>query len=681
MSAPSPLVVTSLDFDGIKSNFIQFLQSQTTFSDYNFAGAGFTVLLDILSYNTYYGGYFVNMLASETGIETAVIRDNLNKIAKALNYTPRSMICSTAFVNLTVTPPAGNTPVSSLSLPAYTSFLSQAINGVNYTYSTTSPQNASLSANGNYLFSNIAISEGDVVNFIYTANTTNPRNQYNIPSANIDTTTLVVNVTENSLVPPQTFPYTLCTDVSLLTGNSQVYFLDGGDNSTYNLYFGDGILGRSLLPGDTVYLTYLNTNGDTPNQANNFTIISPIGGYGNVITSSISAASGGAQAETNDSIRLNAPLAYTTQERAVTLDDYLFLLGRDYQNIGSIAAWGGDKNNPPVYNSIFLAIKPLFGSYLTNIQKNQIMQILQKYNLPTTNIQIVNPDFTYLVVTSNVNYNPNATNLTTSQLQQEITNAILGYNSTNLGKFTSTFRGSNLSDAIEAVDPSILGVDNTIFLQKRFFPNLTQPSSYTLNYYTALQQGTLTSLPGISIFDNNGNLQQAALEENVNTFKGITGYQVVNPGFGFTDTPNITITGDGSGASAQAIIVNGSISQVIPINNGENYNITNVQISGGGGYGAEVIPILSNSTAVLDTYYFSNSTKLYITTNQGNINYPSGVVTLNNFNPNNILNAAQQLSINVQPASQFVFPSLQNILTIDPTDPLAISVNLIPQPS
>lgn len=655
------------------------MQSQQVFGDYNYSGSGLNVLLDVLSYNTYYGAYFVNMLASEIGISTAVIRDNINRLAKALNYTPQSMVAATAYVNITVTPPVGNTPPGSLVINSYTPFISSTMDGVNYTFNTTTAQVAYL-ANGTFSFSNVAIQEGDVTNYLYTANTINSRNIYNIPSANIDLSTLVVSITENS-VPPQTFPYLYSTDVSLLTGNSRVYFLDGAESSTYNLYFGDGVLGRSLQAGETVALTYINTNGDFANQANNFTIISPVASYGNVITTSIQSASGGAQAESNDSIRQNAPLAYTTQERAVTLDDYIFLLQRDYKNIGSISAWGGDKNVPPVYGTIFVAIKPTVGNYLTNIQKNQILATLSQYNLPTTNVQIIDPDYTYMLFSCNVNYDPNKTLLTQTKLQNVIRTAIIQYGANNLGSFTSTFRNSDLADAIKTADPSILGADNTIFLQKRFFPVLNTNYNYTLQYYSAIKQGTLYNTPIFTVLDNNGNNQKCLLEENVNTFKGISSYVITNPGFGYTSPPTITISGDGAGATAVATIVNGAIQSITITNPGEGYNIAAVTISGGGGYGAQIAPILTNGQAVLDTYYLSNSTKFYITTNQGSIDYINGTIILNNFNPTNVLNTSQNLAINIQPATNFIFPTRNNILLLDQTDPLSISINLIPQPT
>lgn len=675
------LLVTELDFDLILQNLQSFMQGQSTFNSYNFAGSGLQVLLRELAYNTHYGAFMVNMLANEMFISTAQVKDNLVKLAKALNYVPQSMESPVAYVNVIVTPTNNNTP--NLVLPAYTPFQSQAINGANFTYNTTTGYIAPL-ANGQYLFSNVALQEGIVVNYTFTASNSNPRNTFNIPTANIDTSTLIVNVTENTPSPPNTIPYILSLDVSLLDANSRVYFLEGTDSSQYNIYFGDNVMGRALIPGDTFTATYIVTGGEASNQANSFTIMSPVGGFGNVIVQSITSSAGGSQAETADSIALNAPLAYTTQERAVTINDYNFLLNRDYPNIGSMAIWGGDQNIPPIYGTLFLSIKPKVGTILSNLQKQQVLNILSRYTIQTQSNtpQIVDPDYTYLLVSVKATYNPNKTTLTQNQLISNITNAILNYGSSKLGIFNGIFIQSDLDSAVKATDSSILGSQSEVFLSKRFFPVLNQNANYTFNYNTPLNQGGLLeklySAPGCVFYDSFGNPQNCFVEENINTYQGITQITVANPGFGYTGQPVVSIYGDGNGASAHAVIVNGAVQSIILDTQGEGYSIATATVVGGGGYGAVITPILAAQTGILDTYYYTNGNKTIINSNQGTVDHVLGRVTLVNFAPIDINNQTKQMTINVKPNDNLVIPTRNNILQIDPLDPAAISVTMIP---
>lgn len=676
------LQITELDFDLILQNQQSFLQAQNIFNSYNFTGSGFQVLLRELSYNTAYGAFMVNMLGNELTIATSQVRDNTVKHAKALDYVPLSMTSPTAFVNVIITPPAGNSQPT-LTMPAYTAFQSQAVSGVNYTYQTTQAYVATL-ANGQFVFANVALQEGVLVNYTYTASTSNPRNIYNIPNANIDTSTLIVTVTENTPLPPNQIVYQFSTDVSLLTGNSRVYFLEGTDENEYNIYFGDGVLGRALIPGDTVRATYLVTNGPASNYANSFTIMAPFGSFNNVVVQAVTASGGGTNSETNDSVAFHAPLAYTTQERAVTIADYNFLLNRDYPNIASMAIWGGDQNIPPIYGTLFMSIKPLVGPTLSNLQKQQVLNILSKYTLQTQSNtpQLVDPNYTYLLVNASVTYNPNKTTLTQAQLIANITAAINNYSTTNLGVFNGIYIQSQLCDAINDADPSILGSQVTVYLQQRFFPIIGQSATYTLLFNTPLKQGGLNeklySSPGVVFDDSFGNPQNCFIEENINTYQGITSIAVTNPGFGFTGQPQVIISGDGNGASATAVIVNGAVQSVVLDTPGEGYSIATATVVGGGGYGAVLTPILAAQTGILDTYYYTNGNKNIINPAQGTVDHVQGIVTINNFAPLGVNNLTGQLTINVKPNSDLIIPVRNNILQIDPTDPLAVAVTLVP---
>lgn len=682
MPANTRLVISTLDFDTILGNLQTFMQNQSIFTDYNFSASGLQVLLKELAYNTHYLAYYCNMLSNEMGISTAIVRDNIMRAAKALNYVPRSMSSPSAFVNVIVTPPANSQGVgATLVMPEYTPFQSQAVNGQNFTYVTTSAYVASYS-NGSFVFNNVQLNEGEVVTYYYPSDVSNPRGRFNIPNANIDTTTLMVSVDEFTF-PPTTYTYTLAQDVSLLTGNSRVYFLEGATSNTYNIYFGDGVIGRNILPLETVILNYLVTYGNASNGANSFTIMSPIGGYGNVITQSVSAAGSGDVAETDYSIKKNAPLAYTTQNRAVTAQDYAFLLNRDYPNIGSLSVWGGGQNDPPVYGTVFISIKPKFGNYLSVVQKQQVVNIINQYILPGTVIpQIVDPDYVYLLPVIDVVYNPNLTNLPPGRLQYLIQQAVYNYAATSLSQFNSIYIESDFAKAIIAVDPSIIGCDIEVFCQKRFYPSLTQSETYTLNFYTPLYRGGLNeklySSPGFSVYDTFGNQQLCFIEENINTYQGITSIEINNPGTFYTGQPIVVIDGDGSGATAHAVIVNGVVESIVLDNQGEGYNFATAQVVGGGGIGAVITPILSAQTGILDTYYYTSISKVILNSTQGIVDHVNGKVTLNNFSLFDVQNDTKQISINIKPEGNIILPTTKGILLIDQTDPTAVQISITP---
>lgn len=680
VSSNTYVQVTELDFDLILTNLQNWFQTQqSTFTDYNYTGAGLGVLLRALAYNTHYGALLANILGTEMFPTTAQLRDNIITGAKSLNYTPASMSAPIAFVNITVTPPA-NTGAGSLVIPAYTQFVSTAINGTNYPFVTNQAWIANLS-NGTYQFANVELLEGTVLNYTFTMTATNSSNTFNLPSANIDTTTLVVNVLENNSVPPTSYPYVLAGDVTLLDNTDRVYFLDGSTSNTYNLQFGDGVIGKALNNGDVINAIFISTDGELANYANNFAIQQPLSGYSNVIITAVSAASGGSQAEDNDSIQLNAPQFYVQQNRAVTVNDYESILLQNYPNISSCIAWGGDQNVPPVYGQVFISVKPQVGNYLTTTQKNYITNtIFANKGMVMGSVNIVDADFTYLNFSFNVYYNPNATVLTEAQIENEIQQAVYNYANNTLGLFNSTYIQNQLEDAVIAADASILGVDTTTFLQKTFYPTLGLQATYTLNYYTALAQAgildALYSSPSFGIYDVTGVLQNCYFDENPATYTGISQINITNPGAGYT-TAQVQIVGDGTGASATAVIVNGGIGAIIINDIGTGYSIATATILGDG-YGAQLNCVLSSSQGTLEIYYYASSDKFYITQSAGTVDHTNGIVTLSNFNPQSIANPQGELSIYIQPQSSVIIPARNNIMLVNPNDPLAIAINMIP---
>ena len=313
--ASNKLTVSDLDFDRIKDNLKTFLRSQAEFSDYDFEGSGFSVLLDLLAYNTHYLGFNANMLANEMYLDSADIRKNIVSIAKMLGYTPTSAKAPTATINILINNASG----ASVTMDKGTVFTT-SVAGTSYQF-VTNASHTLTPLNGVYQFSSIPIYEGTLTTFKYTVNTSDPDQRFIIPSSNADTTTLRVQV-QNSSSDTTTATYTLATGITSLDETSRVYFLQEVEDGKFEVYFGDGVIGKALADGNIIILEYVVTNKTEANGASTFTLSGAIETFSDVTITTVSSAQGGAEPQGKESIKFNAPLQYSAQDRAVTTSDY-----------------------------------------------------------------------------------------------------------------------------------------------------------------------------------------------------------------------------------------------------------------------------------------------------------------------------------------------------------------------
>ena len=477
--------ITDLDFDTVKSNFRNFLSQQSQFTDYNFEGSGMSVLMDLLAYNTHYLAFHANMLANEMFLDSTLTRASAVSHAKSLGYTPSSMKSSNATVNITVS----NVPTSQTSLVmAAGTIFNTTVNDISYQFVTTSDHTAT-SDNGIFQFQDIKIFEGTRVNYTYTVDSNNLEQQFIIPSAAVDTSTLVVSV-QNSVSDTTSTTYTLNTDYTTLTSTSTKYFIQEIEEGKFEVYFGDGISGKKPADGNIVTLSYVVTNGDDADGASTFVADSTIGGYSSISVVTVSSASGGGSAETVDSIKFNAPLKFASQSRAVTPDDYKSILPSVYSNIKSVQVWGGEDNDPAVYGQVYISIKPNTGSTLTTTTKNQIITSLKAFNVASITPVIVDPVTLLLELTTTVKYNPTVTEKTNSDLRALVETAISSFNTNNLEKFDSVFRHSNILKAIDDVDPAILSSTVAVKLKRKITPTLNAATKYTISFNNAAYHPT-----------------------------------------------------------------------------------------------------------------------------------------------------------------------------------------------
>jgi hypothetical protein len=477
--ASNKLTVADFDFDNVKANLKSFLQDQPAFSDYNFEGSGFAVLLDTLAYNTHYLGFNANMLANELYLDSADIRKNVVSLAKMLGYTPTSAKSPLANVDITL----NNATGSSVTMLKGTSFTS-VVNNVNYQFVTNqeiimSPQN------GVYKFSGVDLYEGTLVTYRYTADSTDVDQKFIIPTVNADTDTLKITI-QNSITDTTQNTYTLASGLKSLNNTSKAYFLQETDTGKFEVYFGDNVIGKKLSDGNIVIMEYIVGNRDEANGCSSFSLSGSVGTFTNVSIVTNSAAQGGSDPESKESIRFNAPLQYTSQDRAVTTTDYETLVKSIYPNATSISAWGGEDDETPVYGVVKIAVKGQSGVPLTNATKLDIVTKLKSYNVASVRPEIIDPSVTYIVLVVNAKFDKKSTAKTSETLRSQITNAISDYNKNTLIAFDGVFRFSKMTGIIDNVDSSILSNITTVKMRKSFTPTLNSSTKYDVYFRNAI---------------------------------------------------------------------------------------------------------------------------------------------------------------------------------------------------
>ena len=684
-TANTGLQITNLDFGSIKSSLKNFLSQQDTLKDYNFDGSALSVLVDLLAYNTQYNAYYLNMVANEMFLDSSIQRSSVVSHAKLLNYTPKSAVAPKATVQIKV----NNVTTPTLTLTKFAPFISEAIGDINYTFLTTDSTTVNVTAN-TATFNDVIISQGIAASYSYTYNsTTNPKQLFEIPDSAVDTSTLIVSVQESS-TNTATQVYNLSDDYMALTPQSQVYFLEEGMKGKYQLYFGDGLIGKSLVNGNIVTLTYITTSGTLAYGANSFTSMSKIGGFSNTVVTSITSAIQGSDKETIASIKYTAPKAYAAQGRAVTKEDYIYLIQNNSTNlpIDSVSVWGGEENDPPVYGQIFCAVKPSGGYTLTPAQKQKLIyEVIKPISVLTVTPVVVDADYTYTKITTNVLYDAKKTTLTAAQIKTQVTNKINQFCASTLNTFNSVFKLPELISTIQTADTSIITNECSVRLQKKFYPTLNAKSTYILDFGVPLQRNYynygLNSSPDFSQSDPSSlaNTRKGVYFEEVpTTTGGVATINIVNQGFGYTKVPTVTITGDGLDASAYAVLAAGRVISIVITNPGYNYTEAFVTItpqsgdsSGGLAYAS---PVLEGSEGVLRTYYYLNNVKTILRNNAGTINYLTGKVTLTDFAPLTVNNDLGQFTISVVPNSTVISSTYNKIVAQDVFDPEAITVNV-----
>lgn len=473
-----------LDFFAYRDSLKEFLKQQDRFKDYDFDGPNLSVLIDLLAYNTYNNGVYLNLTGSEMFLDTALLRESIVSHAKELNYTPRSRVSPVAYLDISV---AGNNMPSVMTIPKNYPVAGRATDGKTYQFLTNEAINIG-SAN-NWTAREVPVYEGKWVQETFVANSST---RYILQSANVDVNSIEVQVQVSSS-NTQTETWVRATTLFGLSDQVNAFFVQGYEDYSYEIAFGNGVVGRKLTDGNIVRVAYRATLGDEANGIKTFVAQQAIEGFSQVtavLSSNTSYATGGAQAETDTEIKFNAPRYFQTQERAVTESDYVTLLQNQFPQLGAITAFGGESVEPKKYGKTIISAKPRGSDILPNSLKDQMVKFLKGKTTLSIDPIVVDPDYFNVNVSTEVTYDLNATVKTPTELTATVQQAILGYNDLYLDDFSADLRYSRLVAAIDSSDPSIVSNDTKVLMTKKLYPILGVKSSYSFNFGNTLDGQT-----------------------------------------------------------------------------------------------------------------------------------------------------------------------------------------------
>jgi len=483
--------LANLDFKDIKSTLKDYLRAESDFTDYDFEGSTLSQLLDVLAYNTYYTAFNTNMVVNELFLDSASLRDNVVSLAKQLGYTPKSITAPTARLNFNVNIP--NNAPNYVLLKAGTGFLTN-FDDTNYQFVATKDFKAEV-ANGVAQFQDIEIVEGTLITTRTAFSTAQKGQKFKIDNSKADINTLTIKIYNSS--NSTDFEEWKKADNILDPGvnsDSLIYFVNEIEDESYEVIFGDGILGKALANGNVVEMSYVVTHGKDVNGAKTFTFGGVLDDGTGTLTvpfsitgiSTLQKAEGGEDIESIAKIKYLAPKFFSSQNRAVTSSDYEVIARNVYPAISDIIVFGGEEQVPPDYGKVFIAIKPNDASFLSAYTKNEIVNDLKKYSIGSIRPVLVDPSILYVELDSNIFFDGNKTELLPQQVAGNAAKGITEYLKTSqTEKFNGKFRYSKFVSVIDESDRAIKSNLTSVTLRKDFIAQLNSSTFYEICYQNA----------------------------------------------------------------------------------------------------------------------------------------------------------------------------------------------------
>lgn len=468
---------TNLDFDQIRTSIKDYLRANSTFSDFDFEGSNFSILIDVLAYNSYLTAYNTNMVANEAFLDSATVRENIVSLARNIGFVPLSRRASKANVSFIAT--GLNDSITTLTLKSGI-VCTGSLDNTSYIFSIPEDITVGVS-NGEAVFSEIDIYEGTYLTKSFTVDNSQPNQKYIIPNPYVDTSTIRVNVNNNGTNEQ----YVAVDNIVGINSTSQIFLIQEISDEKYELFFGDGIFGKEVSNGSVITASYIVTNGPAGNGASNFTFSGVLNDNNDAIVSASVGfiitnvpAQNGDNIQSAESVRYYAPRMYASQYRAVTAGDYEALLPTIYPNIESVTAYGGEELIPPQYGKVFIAAKPKNSDYLSEATKDSILNSLKKYSVAGIKPEFVDVNVVYVELDSTVYYNASYIG-SASDLQSQITKSLTTFsNSTDLNKFGGRFKYSKALRIIDATNTSVTSNITKVKIRRNIGTILNSPTNY-----------------------------------------------------------------------------------------------------------------------------------------------------------------------------------------------------------
>jgi hypothetical protein len=500
--ANNSIDLSTLDYDTIKANLKNHLRSQQIFKDYDFDGSNISVILGLLAYNTALNAHYMNMLSSESFLDSAQLRSSVVSHAKELNYRPRSARSAKATVRIFAEQNNSNV----LTIPKGTTFTA-TYNFQTFTFATNEIKAyfaAQNSGTGTYIFDtgNIDIYEGFYITENFIMDSTNENLRFILSNPMIDTTSLIVNSIENGSTVVN---YALSDTLLGLESQSAKYFLQAAEDDKYEVLFGDDIIGRRPPDGAVIQIQYRISSGALPNGANVFTMDQDVttDNSGRIVIQTVTKAIGGAESESIASIKFNAPRHFQTQQRAITEFDYNTLLKTEFPEINALSVYGGETITPPQYGKVFIAVAIDEVDGIPQSKKDDYYTFIKSRMAGPIKPVFVSPNYLYVRVDTNVKYNLNVTSLRPDEIRLLVASQIASYNSDNLSNFNATLYNSKFVRAIDDAHNSVISNETKTYVYRKTKPLLDTPQNLDISFSVPIR----SDIPEIQIEHDNNELK------------------------------------------------------------------------------------------------------------------------------------------------------------------------------
>ena len=502
--------LNNLDFAEIKTALKDYMRAQSDFTDYDFEASALSQLLDVLAYNTYYTAFNANMVVNEMFLDSATLRDNVVALAKQLGYTPRSITSPKSNIGFTVTFPT--TAPASLELKAGTGFVTN-YDGTLYRY--ISLKNVKVPVINNVAtFSDVTLNEGSYVVSTYTFDGSLKEQKFKIQNSAADLSTLIVRVYEsaNSSIYEE---YKRSDNLLTVGEDDKVFFISEVDDEQYELFFGDGVLGKKLLDGNVIEVSYVLTKGPESNGAKSFTFsgvfldenslkVTVPFAVNNIVADSPSQ--GGSKIESIETIKYNAPKFYSSQNRAVTSNDYAAIVRNLYPSIADIIVFGGEDQVPPEYGKVFIAVKPSEANALSSATKKDLSNQLKKYTIASVKPVFVDPSLLFIEISSKIYFDGSKTNMLPAEVAAKVSTGVSEYLETSdTEKFNGKFRYSKFIGVIDGSDRAISSNITEVTLRKDFYAQINASAYYEICYQNEFLKdcdGPVVTSTGMTVFEH-----------------------------------------------------------------------------------------------------------------------------------------------------------------------------------